>query len=724
MSIAASPQRHNLHILLIILIGLITYSNSFDVPFHSDDRSFIKENSGVKDPSKIQLLQNRSVGFLSFALNYKINGFHVWGYHAINVAIHLLNAVLVYLLVINTFKTPFFDGSRFENDTGLQSGAAFLAGLLFVAHPIQTSAVTYLWQRITSLATLFYLFSLVLYVLWRLETQRTTDRKETEGAGYKQAGLYMASLISAILAMKTKEISFTLPLAIVMYEFLFMRSPGGSIHHKPARKQLLYLLPFLLCMLIIPLGLLGPKLGLFHYAGEIDEKIRQDQLRDIETISRSAYFMTQLRVIVTYLRLLILPVNQSAEYDFPLYTSLLDPNVWLSLVLLASLFTAGVLLYRKASTTRWVIMISFGIFWFFLTLSVESSIIPIRTLINEQRVYLPSVGAFIAVGTGLIFSAPTILRKFNRPASPSLVYVPVLLIAAVLSVASYARNQIGRDEMLLWQDVAMKAPKKAGAHLGLGIAHRNRGMLTQAITEFKTAAQIAASGTDLYVTEKERLIILYNLGLACYEAGRYDEAIAATAEALKLRPAAYILHNLQGLALLAKQAYNEALAEFSLAASLRPEDAEIRYNIGRVFHARGMLKEALDKYNMAMRLNPSFDKAHCSAGLVYASLGKAGAAASAYADAVKANPLYTEAHLKLGDLHLQGGRFDEAIASYLMAARSKPDLPETYYSLGMAYLAKGSYKDAAMAFQMTLKLSPGHVQARRQLDALPRGGQK
>ncbi|MBI4839389.1 MAG: hypothetical protein HY806_09700, partial [Nitrospirae bacterium] len=233
------------HIFLTIIIGLIAYSNTFHVPFQFDDINNIVKNSFVKDlgyftePSKTKTAEakgieyyafkydgfkNRFIGFLTFALNYRLHSLDVTGYHIVNLAIHLLNALLIYRLVLLTFQTPFF--RDFNSTFNLHPSTlpishpsliALFSSLLFVSHPIQTQAVTYIIQRLTSLATLFYLLSLVMYVKFR--THNT--KKKQKIFSLSSVFWYLTSVLSAVLAMKTKEIAFTLPVIIVLYEFFF-----------------------------------------------------------------------------------------------------------------------------------------------------------------------------------------------------------------------------------------------------------------------------------------------------------------------------------------------------------------------------------------------------------------------------------------------------------------------------------------------------------------------
>ena len=352
------------------MIAILIYSNTFSASFHFDDSLNIVDNPQIKTLNYFSnWSSSRYVGFLSFALNYHFGELNVVGYHLLNLLIHIANAYLVYFLILLLFKTPINASSRISDRSFV---IALVTASLFTIHPIQTQAVTYIVQRFASLATLFYLFTLVCYLKWRLSASASWG-----GSRRGQDWLwYVAALLSTILAMKTKEISFTLPFMILLVEFVFFRPI--------TRKIGLTFLPFTLCLAIIPLSISGA-LG----EGEADSFGVSDD------ITRQDYLLTQFRVIMTYLRLLILPIRQNLDYDYPIYHSFLDPAVWLSFFFL--LLLVGSALYLLVKVRPSSPLISFGILWFFLTLSIESSIIPIADVIFEHRLYLPSVGAFLVM---------------------------------------------------------------------------------------------------------------------------------------------------------------------------------------------------------------------------------------------------------------------------------------------------------------------------------------
>ena len=186
-------------------------------------------------------------------------------------------------------------------------------------------------------------------------------------------------------------------------------------------------------MLIIPVSLLETD----KLKGDLIENISEATRLDTN-ISRWVYLLTQFAVIVTYIRLIFFPINQNLDYDFPIYNTLLTPEVFLSFLLLFSIFCFGIYMFLQSKThNRTYRFIAFGIFWFFITISVESSFIPIVDLIFEHRVYLPSVGFFIALTTGIFL----LLNKFGQRKLHTIGVVIFMLVIIVFSVFHILKEQ-------------------------------------------------------------------------------------------------------------------------------------------------------------------------------------------------------------------------------------------------------------------------------------------
>jgi len=589
------------HFFLIAIVGLLVYSNTFNVPFHFDDILNIVKNYRLKDLNTFWPPSGtRWLGFLTLALNYHLGGLNVTGYHIVNLAIHILNAILVYLLVVFTFRTPYFKVSVISASVSNQPNQFTLStfkplnylplfiALIFVAHPIQTQAVTYIVQRFTSLATMFYLLSLVMYIKWRESKGQRAEGKEQQAMSNEQrvksyapsSMLYAVSLFSAILAMKTKEISFTLPIIIVLYEFMFFQ---GKI-----KRRILFLMPIILTMLIIPLSIIGTDKPIGDAIGELREAAQET-----EEIPRWSYLFTQFRVIVTYIRLIFFPINQNLDYDYPIYHSFFNPEVFLSFLFLLTIFSFAVyLLYVKHYTLSASRFLSFGIFWFFITLSVESSIIPIRDVINEHRLYLPSLGIIIVFVLTTFYVLRLVIRAPLRSLTITCLLLTTIIIA--LSMAAYQRNAVWQDEMSLWEDVVRKSPQKAKGHYNLGIAYYNKGLTDMAIEHYQIALRLKPD----YVKAHN------NLGNAYKDKGMTDKAIEHYQVALKLNPDYAEAHMNMANDYDDKGMTDKAIEHYQIALRLKPDYAEAHYNLGVTYGRIGLLDKAIKEYQTALRLNP------------------------------------------------------------------------------------------------------------------------
>jgi len=607
-----------------MLLGLLGYANSFNVPFQFDDIINISQDPVIKNldyywaPSKAEgftgavqypMLINRYVGSLSFALNYKMHGLDVRGYHVVNLLIHLINAVLVYWLVNLIFSALGIGKSAEEKLTLVGQGQimALFVSLLFVSHPIQTQAVTYIVQRFTSLATMFYLLSVIMYARFRL----TVGWEEHEGEENSRRPscylYYLLSLVTAVLAMRTKEIAFTIPVIIVLFELIFFEGDY--------RKRVLGLCPIVLTMLVIPYSLFF----VASYAGKSWE------ITKLHThMPRLDYFLTELRVLVTYIRLILFPVNQNLDYDYPISHSILDYRVLAALgVLMTIWLSAGYFFYRFKNTLPLSRVVFFGTAWFFVALSVESSFIPIVDVIFEHRVYLPSFGAFLVIAAlGAI-----VLEKCRQDWLQITAWVLMAVISLGLTTATYVRNKVWRDKMSLWQDVVEKSPNKARGHIALGQVWRHRGDIDKALKNFRKAVELKPDSDSyakigliygehdrwLEAEESFRVAVALdknndftraNLALALTHLGRFEEAVREFKAALAINPNNAMTHNDLGIALGNWGKIDQAISELEEATRLEPNNEEFYCNLGMAFAKAGRTDDAVKELNKSLTINP------------------------------------------------------------------------------------------------------------------------
>jgi protein O-mannosyl-transferase len=480
-------KHYNVYLVAIILIivGTIIYSNTFHGTFAFDDYRNIKDNEDIKNNSiYTQFNRQRYIAFVSFAINYYYNEYDSFGYHIVNITIHIINAFLVYLVIQKLLLIL-----QSQNNATYRREIPLLAALLFLVHPLQTQAVSYIVQRMTSLVALFVLLSIYYYLKFRASKD-------------KEYLALILSFFAALLAYKTKENAATLPLMIIAIELILFRA------QKITRARIAYILPFFIMIIVIPLSLINVDQPLANVLGEMSKASQETQI-----ITRTQYFLTESKAITTYVRLLILPINQSLDYHMALSKSVFEPATLLSLCFLTAFLILAVVLAKKQP------FLSLGILWFFIFLAVESSIIPIKDVIFEHRVYLPSVG-FIAAVVYALFLLEDRLHWHK--------FAFLILAACIitLSVAAYMRNQLYKNEMLLWEDAAIKYPLNARAVGNYGVALANSGNYKEGAEVLKHAIQINPRDSSHW----------YSLAFCYKMMGEPDQAIAPYQKALELAP--------------------------------------------------------------------------------------------------------------------------------------------------------------------------------------------
>jgi len=366
------PLRHLIAAGLMVGVALMAYSNTFYVPFQFDDRPNITDNPNVQ--IKVftwdrleQFVKNtyketiRVFSYFTLALNYYFGGFNVFGYHLVNFIIHVASGIFLYWFLTLTFHLP----SQKEKYGSISYPVALFASLIFISHPIQTQSVTYIVQRMASMAGMFYLLSMALYIKGRLSF----------GAA---RFIYFGGMgVSYLLGIFSKENVAILPLFIVLYEFYFFQ----NFDLGPKGKKIL----LILAMALLALGVFGFIILGSRYLHVIIEGYQY------RTFTMSERVLTQFRVVLYYVTLLIYPhpSRLNLDYDFPISKTLFDPPT----TLISMILIVGLIGYSVVTAKRRPIL-SFCILWYFGNLVIESSIFPLE-MVFEHRLYLPSVGPFI-----------------------------------------------------------------------------------------------------------------------------------------------------------------------------------------------------------------------------------------------------------------------------------------------------------------------------------------
>jgi Flp pilus assembly protein TadD len=615
--------------LLFALGGILIYSNTLQSPFLLDDFLNIPQNPHIRIEA-LSLKNIVAAGFkscassrpmanISFALNYDFRKYEVRGYHIVNIAIHILTAMFIYLFVRVTLLSPVVKDKY--KDANL---IAFFAALLWLVHPVQAQTVTYIVQRMTSMAAMFYVLSFLLYVKGRFAVF----------AGKRSWVWFTGCILAWMMALGSKEIAATLPVFILLYEWYFFQDLSTSWLKSNVR----YIAGVVVIFCLLGLVYLG-KNPLERITGEYTH-------RDFTITER---LLTQFRVIIYYISLLVFPHPSRLNLDhyFAISHSLFDPVTTL-LCLAVTVGFAGLAVYLAKGQR----LLSFCILWFFGNLVIESSVLGLE-LVFEHRLYLPSIFVFVV--------AVVLAYRFIKPAW---VRVTTLCIVAVLfGVWTYQRNSVYVDAITLWQDCVNKSPQKYRPQVNLGTALKDAGKVTEAIEHFNKALELKGEPSEIY----------NNLGNAYDKLGRIEDSIRYYRKALVLDPNLAVAHYNLAVALAKQGKTDEAIAEYRQALRLEPENSDALGNLGFALAGQGNFGEAIECYKKALTLEHDNVITHGRLGLALAGAGKTNEAIREFRIVLSARPNDAEMHRNLGILLEQKGETAEAIKSYRAALQIDPN---------------------------------------------------
>ena len=669
-------RRRLIPLAVLVCLGALLYLNSFKVPWQFDDRTNIVENRGVhlntfSSEQVSRLVRSsfsdaiRFFSYFTFALNFYFGRLNVFGYHLVNLLIHITTGVFVFWFVLLTLGLP----SQRKRYGSVAFRVAFLTSLIFIAHPVQTQAVTYIVQRMSSMAAMFYLLSMILYVQGRLST------------GRRRIFYYGGMCLSGLLSILSKENAFMLPIFIALYELLFFRGGEKEFLGWPALRVLL---------ILVGLGSIGFVLLGGRYVNVIEEGYRY---RDFTMLER---VLTQFRVVLYYLTLLIFPhpSRLNLDYDFTVSKSLFDPiSTFFSLIIIV--FFIGIGIWKMK---RWPV-VSFFIFWYFGNLVIESSVIPLE-MVFEHRLYLPSIGPIFLFSLLLARGWEGWVRV-ERAKKEAIFAALVVLSVLPLSWATIDRNAIWRSEFELWADCVKKSPNKGRPHNNLGKLYYTSGQIDEARREYELALKLDPKTAPAH----------FNLGVIDYNKGRLDEAADRLTKALNIDPKFAPAHALLGEVYYRRGRDEEGLAELEMALKIDRYNVRAVNHSGLVYLRRGDLEEALTQFKKAVMIDSNHIEARVNLAEAYVRTGRLDQGLLEIRKAMSLNPDYGDAHTILGIIQLQKGMPDEAVSSFLRALKTNPDDVTALSNLGVAYRYKGRINEAISQFQKVLSIRPKDEEA-------------
>ena len=441
-------QRPWLISLLLVTVGAGVYAGTFLGAFQYDDGFTILLNPHLDRADTFAGHLDhivRPVLHATFLLDRSLYGHHPAGYHLLNLLLHLGSSLLVYRILSRAV-------------TGESRQIPFWAALLFLVHPIETEAVTYISGRASGLMAFFYLSAFLLYV-------KTSD---PTGHGVPSRLLMPGAMAFLLLSLGSKETAMIFPLALLLWDVLIRRLDGPALRARFLSAHL----PFWL--VVLASAVWAWRHPRYSVLAQFSLEVRPlwDNL------------LSELHAVTYALRLFFFPWEQNFDHDLPTMHSLFQWPLPLDLVALGGLATVGLIMARR------VPLLSFGLGWFFVHL-LPTSLIPRADLLSERNLYLASTGLILAVVVLVVLFLQRLTVAAPYPWMVHVVgYSLALPAVLVLSLLTYQRNLLYRDEVSLWSDTVRKSPAKARPHNNLGHAYAMQGDWEEAIEEFRIAARL------------------------------------------------------------------------------------------------------------------------------------------------------------------------------------------------------------------------------------------
>ncbi|MDD2890477.1 MAG: tetratricopeptide repeat protein [bacterium] len=660
-------KKHFIPILLIAGLGIFIYANSLNNDFVYDDAIFITNNIYIKKWENLPKLfnmdifcakdlpqQGRNVAYyyrplqaLSNMFDYSFWRLNVLGYHLTSLLWHLLAAILLYFLVNLLFK---------------DLKVSLIAGLLFVAHPINTEAVAFIAGRTDLMVSSFLLLSFILFIQYR--------KFPLPKRNYYYAG----SVISFILAILSKETGVILPFILILYDWLFSKQEKNI-------KFIINLLKRSLVFIIIDIIYAALRFSILNFGPWSLKSGLNLYLR----------ILTACKSVILYIKLLFLPFDLYMDRTISAATSIFNFPVLVSIVLLIIIGILAVKAY-KYNKTLFLSIVWFLVF-LFPTLNVVTQL-PRGML--EHWAYVPSIGIFIILGFGIAK-----ILELPQEVCPSFISNAVFIVLLGLySGLTIRQNTIWKDEATLCKNMLKYRPDNVEAHYNLGSYYWRKGLLDDAIKEYGEILKITPNNAGVH----------NSLGRIYTAKDSLDAAIAESKEALRLQPDFPEAHNNLGLAYDAKGLSDEALKEYKEALRLAPNSVETHNNLGTYYAKKKLLDDAIKEYKKALKLNPDDITIINNLACAYTEKGEFDNVIIENSKLLKLNSKNVDAHVNLGNAYLKKGLVDDAIKEYTTALGLSPTgIIEIHTKLGNAYEAKGLLDNAMTEYKEVLRLAPDSV---------------
>jgi tetratricopeptide (TPR) repeat protein len=583
--VSMSWTYHVLPMATVAVLAAALYAPSLNGPFVYDDPNAISQSMLVRrllPLTRFVTLSTRPLTDFSYALNYAMGGLDTWPYHLTNIVLHLINGLLIYAIAWATFA---FSGLARRYGAAAQP-LAWAAAALFVVHPLASESVAYVSSRSEVLAAFWILLALGSYLV-AVHSPSTRWRRAA-------AALIV---IATAAGVGSKEIAAAIPFLLLLYDWLFL-AEGSWRRMRPRR--------WLIGLSLIPLVAGGAFLVVRAYVSPSPMgNYGATAGFGFDRFTRWEYLLTQFGVIVYYLRLVVVPMGQTFDYDWPLARTPVALGVLVPFMLLAGLVYLAVRLRRTQP------LFTFAVAWTLLILAPTSSVLPIADLAVERRMYLPLAGLMLLAAAwlwDLVQLVPPAWRQRPQWTYVALVVIPL----AVFSVLTYRRATLWGDIIALHEDGVAKTPDNPRVRLNLGVGYLNSGQPQRARDTLATAKALYDKGESVNAFPRIGAFIHYNLGAVLFARKEVDEAerelvksIELGGQYLALRPMAYML-----LARIAAQRGDwKAASTYQAEAVKYKDDPDWRVDLAQMQRQAGDVTGARATLQRVLRAQPGNKRA-------------------------------------------------------------------------------------------------------------------
>ncbi len=687
-------------ILFFIFAVAVVYQNSFEGSFHSDDYTTIQYHSEIEQPELFWRFPPHYRQWLtaSYALNFTQGGLDPFGYHAVNLTLHLLTACLLMALIRLTLMEGYGWIAQKANRV------AFIAGALFALHPVHTETVTYISGRSSGLSSLLFISALFFFATSQL----------TENSSTKKIVAFLLMFLTGIGAILTKETSLTLPLGLLLFDLCFMQNKSWI--PRPSRWKFIYG-PMAAGGIIIILISPTFSMQVSHWLNRIQWNLILDQLP----------------VLAHAIKLIFLPINLTFDYDFSRTTFLSGSFQTFSFIFWVLILFAAWKFRRQSPP-----VLTFAVLWFLMVLSPTNSILPRMDLLSERNLYLPSIG--FCWWWGMLLNG--LLEKKSSFRLAPLVTSALLVVFLCYGLLTHQRNKVYQNDITLWQDTHAKSPNKSEVHYYLAMAHYLAGDLAASRLEISRlskndpsiARKITASTEDSQKQLENYLQLLENLKQVVQsDPGQYKmygQVYRELAGLYQNSVPLYFTRLLLGAQLANKGRLQPAEAEFRKALTARPHLPHAHFDLAALFLRKGEMEQAFDQMERAkdkMDLAPNLvPRWHLTRSRIFFNQRKPEEARREVEQFLKTATEGSEGHLLLGDIEMAQGHPDKAIEHWQLVSTPIAKKEEALFKTSMVHIQQNRVKEAQTALNKTLQLSPSNLAARFNLAKLilEHGGDK